>query len=1414
MCTVCWLVLAVVTGFPPTVIIVIHSPFPILPPPASLLRSPRGRRSRPREPRHTSTHRSLNHSRRKDSSKDLRLADRHAYAYEQEARRTSTSRSLTAASLGGLAPHNATVPALYLYPLNYLSPSSSASPSSSGGPSAAGGPNGVANGGSGSDTWAPKHIALTNVHTKIGRQTSSKTAPGERNGYFDSKVLSRQHAEVWEEGGKIFIKDVKSSNGTFINGERLSSEGHESEPFELKSDDIVEFGIDIVGEDNKTIIHHKVAARVVCVFTEQDAAVAARAEQHAMALHLQQQQQLGHGHPHQQQHQQHQNLLGHGGPMGGYGGQGGGMAGMQREGSMNMSMHQQHLAHLAQQAAQGQSPSGQHPNGVHSQQGQQPQQIQPGLNGVNGLHGAGGINGMVAGGPQAQAAAAAAARRNAAMGGLGGLGGLGGMGGPSGSSTSPNSSLSSGAPSGAVNGAPTSNAVGARPGKGGLSFDVILSRLQGEVQKSRETGLELAGVGGTLGEVGGVLTGGGSELLFVRRDGPFFFAFSCVARLRCEEMAPFFVELTKMTRRRGASRGYRLCFCVSCSALDARRSRDEICGMAEKFTTHARRSMPRGQNFSANHLPNYPAHLPPVRPPPAGEVPAVPASKDKPLVPTAPSSTDDLSKLSVTDASAASEAASTAAEKTSTEASIDAPQVLISTLQSQLTETQSALAAHLDKVRALEGVLAEQAALRREVGMLRVLVEGGAGSSAKDAKRTPAEQVQDALQEVSLEERSHEHEHDEGDETEVEGEGGFRPRYRRHDDDEREDDEGDEDDREEEDDDDDDVRSIATTMPSSHGHELESVAEEDEDAVDQEEHEAVRVEQHEREGSEEELAALARVVGEGLEVEVLEALDEGQRERPLVDDEDEYMSDQERREIELRRKEDEAAAAATTHDHSEDSLLPHDVITEDLVDDHEEDAERRRERADGVGAGRPHTPEPTRAVSSSAGGPGIRRRSLASPLSQVSNHALMRGDVESTSATSPQKDDATAINQNVQEQLQRLSTQLGTVLALTTSLEAQHAAAQGTIVALEGKVASLEGLLKDAEHALRSSSPAPALPYPASSTDEHQPTTLTALLAAWKTSVEGQWGIVQEEWSAERKRLAEAREEWEARRDEWDTRKEAWDAKERQQPPSGGADVDGPKGVAGASGSSNVQNLLAEHQAAIRDLQQQYRAQQTQLNSTSSSHRHSYSHGNGDALKHTGGLVTPPSPRSQSSDSNRRYGRRRRRSSGSRASRASRSPSPERHHRRDSHTQEEEDRPRHFVDEPHPLGADEGVIASAIGAGAQKIIQAAERTLASPEPSVYSSVGSLDGKTLTSVINPGSNSSPTKRKVDLLERDGTDELDPASLFGSQAGTGDDGSSQAGKSGKQPFIPVNVQAAMGVMLLSVAAAAVMWKVTPE
>jgi hypothetical protein len=54
------------------------------------------------------------------------------------------------------------------------------------------------------DSFVPKHIVLLpQQRIKIGRQTNAKTVPGERNGYFDSKVLSRQHAEVWEQDGKV-----------------------------------------------------------------------------------------------------------------------------------------------------------------------------------------------------------------------------------------------------------------------------------------------------------------------------------------------------------------------------------------------------------------------------------------------------------------------------------------------------------------------------------------------------------------------------------------------------------------------------------------------------------------------------------------------------------------------------------------------------------------------------------------------------------------------------------------------------------------------------------------------------------------------------------------------------------------------------------------------------------------------------------------------------------------------------------------------------------------------------------------------------------------------------------------------------------------------------------------------------------
>jgi hypothetical protein len=44
-------------------------------------------------------------------------------------------------------------------------------------------------------------------------------------------------------------------------------------------------------------------------------------------------------------------------------------------------------------------------------------------------------------------------------------------------------------------------------------------------------------------------------------------------------------------------------------------------------------------------------------------------------------------------------------------------------LQTQLHDTQTSLANHVDKIRALEGVFAEHKAIKRKVGMLRRLME-------------------------------------------------------------------------------------------------------------------------------------------------------------------------------------------------------------------------------------------------------------------------------------------------------------------------------------------------------------------------------------------------------------------------------------------------------------------------------------------------------------------------------------------------------------------------------------------------------------------------------------------------------------------------------------------------------------------
>lgn len=89
---------------------------------------------------------------------------------------------------------------------------------------------------------------------KVGRYSERDTQPVQAANVpsaapvgFKSKVVSRRHCEFWFSAGRWFIKDVKSSSGTFLNHIRLSSPGTESKPFPINDGDIVQLGIDFKG---------------------------------------------------------------------------------------------------------------------------------------------------------------------------------------------------------------------------------------------------------------------------------------------------------------------------------------------------------------------------------------------------------------------------------------------------------------------------------------------------------------------------------------------------------------------------------------------------------------------------------------------------------------------------------------------------------------------------------------------------------------------------------------------------------------------------------------------------------------------------------------------------------------------------------------------------------------------------------------------------------------------------------------------------------------------------------------------------------------------------------------------------------------------------------------------------------------
>ena len=423
-------------------------------------------------------------------------------------------------------------------------------------------------------------------------------------------------------------------------------------------------------------------------------------------------------------------------------------------------------------------------------------------------------------------------------------------------------------------------------------------------------------------------------------------------------------------------------------------------------------------------------------------------------------------------------------------------------LQTQLQELNS----HMDKIRALEGALAEQENIKEEVRALREMMK---------------------QRELDLHDRSARHEL----------RGGF-------DDEEEENISGDHED------DMDDTSSIATMVP----HELERVEEEDE----------------------EQLAADAQGIAQTPNE---------------VESQQEMQQEQQR------------------HGEAEEARI-----------EQIEDEEARRRRNDELG--RPRTPEPTnlgmrdgdRDPFASLHRPCILERS--SILTAAPRHASPSSPLSKVAATGSI---ASSTGDTSEEVFEQVLNQVSALMALTTSLEAQHIAAQSTIAALESKVQALEAsvkateptqLSKEVQTSPSASSSQPSLP--AITDDAQERESLTTMVMEWKKSIEGQWSNVREDWDKERERLSRAREQWESQSKSMD------------------------------SGLEKLATLQSAATAAFQ--QQQQRERERELEQ----HQHCAELVNGDAVKHIG-LATPPSPRSLSSDSNRP---RRRRSGGSRRGRS------------------------------------------------------------------------------------------------------------------------------------------------------------------
>lgn len=110
------------------------------------------------------------------------------------------------------------------------------------------------------DRSVDRRYLLLKDPIRVGRAVG-KQKPDQENAIYECRVLSRNQAIIWVRNNQFYIKDTKSSNGTFVNNVKLEGD----EEAEIFTDDIVQFGIDVAdGNSKDTLAHTCVVVQIKC----------------------------------------------------------------------------------------------------------------------------------------------------------------------------------------------------------------------------------------------------------------------------------------------------------------------------------------------------------------------------------------------------------------------------------------------------------------------------------------------------------------------------------------------------------------------------------------------------------------------------------------------------------------------------------------------------------------------------------------------------------------------------------------------------------------------------------------------------------------------------------------------------------------------------------------------------------------------------------------------------------------------------------------------------------------------------------------------------------------------------------------------------------------------------------------------